>query len=66
MNYYEFRKHFLDLACFNNIQEFNRDSLSNRTCLTRWNQIVYLIRLRKGLYTFPEYLTNPDFLYCFC
>jgi len=65
MNYFEFRKHFFDLACFTNVQVLNWNPGFDRTNLTRWIQKGYLIRLRQGYYTFPEYLTKPDFPYFF-
>lgn len=61
MNFIEFRNRFLPLACFTTNQvyavypEFNRNNLSN------WLRRGYLIRLRQGYYSFPEYKDSADF-----
>ena len=61
MNFIEFRNRFLSLACFTTNQvyalypEFNRNNLGN------WVRQGYLIRLRQGYYTFPEFRESAEF-----
>ncbi len=61
MNFIEFRKSFLSLACFTTHQvyasypEFNRNNLGN------WVRQGHLVRLRQGYYAFPEYQESTDF-----
>jgi predicted transcriptional regulator of viral defense system len=61
MNFIEFRNRFFPLACFTTNQvyavfpDFNRNNLSN------WLRRGYLIRLRQGYYSFPEYKDSSEF-----
>ena len=53
------------LACFNVNQVYAWDPGFNRNNLPRWVAKGLLIRLRQGLYTFPEYKGKADFPYYF-
>lgn len=61
MNYYEFRNKFFELACFSNDQILIFYPGFDRNNLTRWTMKGYLIRLRQGFYTFPEYKSIPGY-----
>ncbi len=64
MNFLEFRKRWLDLACFNIYQIYSWLPDFNRNNLTRWVKEGKLVRLRQGYFTFSEYKNRPDyFLY---
>lgn len=61
MNYLEFRKKMFDLACFSINQVYAYQSNFDRNNLTRWVKRGLLIKLRQGLYSFPEYLEQPSY-----
>jgi predicted transcriptional regulator of viral defense system len=56
----QFRKTFLPMVCFSGEQvrlwkpDFCRDNFA------RWIASGNILRLKRNLYTFPEYLQNPD------
>jgi predicted transcriptional regulator of viral defense system len=54
-----------DLACFNIYQIYAIEPNFNRNNLTRWINKGYLLRLRRGLFTFPEYKAKPQYVYYF-
>ncbi len=60
MNWNLFRDQFYSLGCFSIHQVFAWHPTFDRNSLTRWLDKGYLIRLRRELYTFPDYLGNPD------
>ena len=57
--FYNFRNTFFEQFCFSNHQielvfpKFDKKNLS------RWQQSGYIIKLRNGLYSFPEHLGKP-------
>jgi predicted transcriptional regulator of viral defense system len=53
------------LACFNVNQVYAWQPDFSRNNLVRWTQQGLIIRLRQGYYTFPEYLSMPDYPYYF-
>ncbi len=61
MNFIEFRKRFLSLACFTTNQVYASYPGFNRNNLGRWVKRDYLVRLRQGYYTFPEYRDSTEF-----
>lgn len=61
MFFLEFKDRMYNLACFNIYQIFAWRPDFDRNNLTRWIKKGYLIRLRKGYYTFPEYKSKPDY-----
>ena len=61
MNYLEFKKNMFDLACFSNNQVYAWQPDFDRNNFSHWIRRKLLIRLRQGYYSFPEYLTKPDF-----
>ena len=50
-----------DLGCFNIHQVYAWRPGFDRNNFVRWTNKGLLIRLRQGNYTFPEYLSKPDF-----
>ncbi len=65
MNFIEFRNRFLSLACFTTNQVYASYPEFNRNNLVQWVRKGYLIRLRQGYYTFPEYKGSTDFAFYF-
>lgn len=65
MNFIEFRNKFLSLACFTTNQVYAAYPDFNRNNLVHWVRKGYLIRLRQGFYTFPEYKESTDFMLYF-
>ncbi len=65
MNFLEFRTRMFPLACFNVNQVYAWQPDFNRNNLVRWTGNGLIIRLRQGYYTFPEYLSLPDYPYYF-
>ena len=61
MNYIEFRENFYPLACFSLDQIYSAYPQFDRTNLTRWMKKGYIVRLRQGYYTFPDYKSKRDF-----
>jgi len=61
MNFLEFKEQLFDLACFNIYQIYAWQPNFNRNNLTRWVKKGYLVRLRKGYFTFSEYKSKPDY-----
>jgi predicted transcriptional regulator of viral defense system len=61
MNYLEFKEKLLDLACFSIDQVYAWQPGFDRNNLHRWVKKGLLIKLKQGLYTFPEYKKKPDF-----
>ena len=53
------------LACFNVNQVYAWQPGFSRNNLVRWTHQGLIIRLRQGYYTFPEYLSMPDYPYYF-
>jgi predicted transcriptional regulator of viral defense system len=60
MNWIEFKTRMFDFACFSVNQVRAWQPGFDRNNLTRWRKCGYLIRLRQGLYAFPEYRDKPD------
>jgi predicted transcriptional regulator of viral defense system len=65
MNYIEFRENFYPLACFSLDQIYSTYPQFDRTNLTRWMKKGYIVRLRQGYYTFPDYKSKRDFSFYF-
>jgi predicted transcriptional regulator of viral defense system len=61
MNFIEFRNRFLSLACFTTNQVYASYPEFNRNNLGHWVRQGYLVRLRKGYYTFPEFKESTEF-----
>jgi predicted transcriptional regulator of viral defense system len=61
MNFIEFRNRFLSLAYFTTNQVYASYPEFSRNNLVRWVRQGYLIRLRQGYYTFPEYRESTEF-----
>jgi predicted transcriptional regulator of viral defense system len=65
VNFLEFRRKFIDLACFTIDQVYSWQPEFDRNNLTRWIKRGILIRLRQGYFTFPEYKSQPDYAFFF-
>ena len=65
MNFIEFRTQLFPLTCFIVNQVYAWQPDFNRNNLVRWTSQGLIIRLRQGYYTFPEYLSLPDYPYYF-
>jgi predicted transcriptional regulator of viral defense system len=63
MNFLVFRKNFFDLACFTPGQVYAWMPEFDRNNLVRWGRQGWLVKLRNGFYSFPEYLDVPGFNY---
>ena len=62
MNFLQLKKALSPLVCFTTNQvlaEFPEFSQMN---LTRWLKQGYIVRLRRGWFSFPEFQSNPDFV----
>jgi len=60
MNWHRFKSELFDLGCFSIHQVYAWQPGFDRNNLSRWLHNGYLVRLRRGLYAFPDYLDNPD------
>jgi len=60
MNWNTFRKQMSGLACFTTYQVYAGQPDFDRNNFYRWTKAGYLVRLRQGLYTFPEYKDKPE------
>lgn len=61
MNFIEFRSRFQSLGCFTTNLVYVTYPEFNRNNLVQWIRKGYLIRLRQGYYTFPDYKASTDF-----
>jgi len=61
MNFIEFRNRFISLACFTTDQVYSSYPGFDRNNLGRWVNKGYLVRLRQGYFTFPEFRQQKDF-----
>jgi predicted transcriptional regulator of viral defense system len=61
MNFLEFKDTMFDLACFNIHQVFAWKPDFDHNNITRWIKRGYLVRLKQGYYTFPEYKGKQDY-----
>ena len=61
MNFLDFKEKMFELACFSTSQVYAWQPGFDRNNLTRWKKKGYIISLRQGYYTFPEYKKNPDY-----
>ena len=61
MNYLEFKNKMFDLGCFSSNQVYAWQPNFDRNNFSHWIKRGLLVRLRQGFYTFPEYISKPDF-----
>ncbi|MFO7844061.1 MAG: hypothetical protein R6V16_09655 [Bacteroidales bacterium] len=61
MQFIEFKEKMFDLGCFSNNQVFLWRPGFERANFVRWTKKGYIIKLRNGFYSFPEYLNVPGF-----
>ena len=60
MSWIEFRNKMFELGCFSVHQVYAWQLGFDRNNFVRWAKKGYLVRLRQGLYAFPEYRDKPD------
>jgi len=60
MNWIEFKNKLFTLGCFSIHQVYAWQPGFDRNNFVNWTQKRYLVRLRQGLYAFPEYMGKPD------
>ena len=60
MNWIEFKSRMFDFGCFGIHQVYAWQPGFDRNNFSRWLKRGYLVHLRQGVYTFPEYLGKPD------
>ena len=65
MTYLEFKDKMFDLAIFNIHQIYAWKPEFDRNNLTRWLKKGYLIRLKRGYYSFSEYKGKQGYPYFF-
>ena len=61
MNFLKFKNKLFDLGCFTIHQVYAWEPGFDRNNFVRWAHKGYIIRLRQGYYSFPEYKSKPDF-----
>ncbi|MDD3685817.1 MAG: hypothetical protein PHE56_03525 [Bacteroidales bacterium] len=61
MSFIEFRSQLFNLVCFNTNQVYAFDPSFDKNNLTNWVKKGYILKLRQGYYTFPEYLGESGF-----
>ncbi|MDD3545061.1 MAG: hypothetical protein PHG96_06845 [Kiritimatiellae bacterium] len=61
MNWFDFRSRLFDLGCFSIHQVYAWQPDFDRNNFVRWTRKGYLVRLRQGVYAFPEYRGKPDY-----
>ena len=61
MNFLKFKNKLFDLGCFTIHQVYAWEPGFDRNNFVRWTHKGYIIRLRQGYYSFPEYKSKPDF-----
>ena len=62
MNYLRFKETFSPLVCFTTNQVLAKYPDFSQMNLTRWLRQGYIVRLRRGWFSFPEFGKNPDFV----
>jgi predicted transcriptional regulator of viral defense system len=60
MNWIEFKSRMFEFGCFGIQHVYAWDSKFDRNNFGRWLKRGYLVRLRQGVYAFPEYKSQPD------
>ncbi|MCQ2279875.1 MAG: hypothetical protein MJZ49_03605 [Bacteroidales bacterium] len=63
MTFEQFHAIFSPLGCVSSADMREQPFRFDKNSLTRWCENGYLVKLRNGLYAFPEYLENADFRY---
>jgi predicted transcriptional regulator of viral defense system len=63
MLFQEFNKAMFSQGCFTSNQVFAWRQEFDKNNMGRWVQKGLLLKLRNGYYTFPDYLTKPNFGY---
>jgi predicted transcriptional regulator of viral defense system len=61
MSFIEFRSQLFNLVCFNTNQVYAFDPSFDKNNLTNWVKKGYILKLRQGYYTFPEYFGESGF-----
>ncbi len=61
MNFQEFRSKWFELGCLSSNQIYAWQPDFDKNNMGRWVKKGFLIKLRNGFYTFPEYKTKSNF-----
>jgi predicted transcriptional regulator of viral defense system len=59
MLFLDFKEKMYELVCFSVHQIYNWQPDFNSNNLTRWTEKGYIIKLRNGFYSFPEFINMP-------
>ena len=62
MNFLQFKEVFFPLVCFTTNQVLAKYTDFSQMNLTHWLKQGYIVRLRRGWFSFPEFGKNPDFV----
>lgn len=62
MNFLQFKEAFFPLVCFTTNQVLAKYTDFSQMNLTHWLKQGYIVRLRRGWFSFPEFGKNPDFV----
>jgi len=59
MLFLDFKEKMYELVCFGVHQIYNWQPDFNNNNLTRWTEKGYIVKLRNGFYSFPEFINIP-------
>lgn len=59
MLFLDFKEKMYELVCFSVHQIYNWQPDFNSNNLTRWTEKGYIVKLRNGFYSFPEFINLP-------
>lgn len=62
MIFLQFKEAFFPLVCFTTNQVLAKYTDFSQMNLTHWLKQGYIVRLRRGWFSFPEFGKNPDFV----
>jgi predicted transcriptional regulator of viral defense system len=61
MNFIKFKENYFNQGIFTSYQVYSRQSDFDRNNFSRWIKKGLITRLRRGVYSFPEYKSKPNF-----
>ena len=65
MNFQEFRNKWFDLGCISSNQIYSWRPNFDKNNISYWSKKGLIVKLRNGLYTFPEYKAKSGFAFYF-
>ena len=65
MNFIYFKTKMTELVCFDLNQIYAVQPDFDRNNLVRWKKKGYIVALRNGCFTFPDFLSKPDYAFYF-